>query len=162
MTFLYMYEKNKCNYIIIKNLLDNKMIFPKLEIFMELHEFNEMKDKIYAVMWPLNDISISRYRETKNEKIHKRKINSVILYDNYLVTFSEDKTIKILDKKNFKVICKIKGEFNLPIYTAIKIKYNDILIGYGNLIKIISLNIKEKKIIFLHIKLIWSHLTIPK
>ena len=73
MTFLYMYEKNKSNYIIIKNLLDNKMIIPKLEIFMELNEFNEMKDKIYAIMMPIKDISISRYREIKNENTTEKK-----------------------------------------------------------------------------------------
>lgn len=42
-TFLEMYKKNKNNYIIIKNLLDNKMIIPNIEMFIELDELDEKK-----------------------------------------------------------------------------------------------------------------------
>ena len=41
-----MYKKNKSNYIIIKNLQDNNMIIPKIEIFMNLDEYDEKKDKM--------------------------------------------------------------------------------------------------------------------
>ena len=150
LTFLNMYQRYKNNYIIIKNLLDNDMTIPKLEILMELDENNEKLDKIFEVLTPFyfndNDISISRYREIINLPLHKNKINSVILYSNFLITFSEDKSIKIIDKNNFNIIKEIYGEFDSPIYEAIKLLNQEIIVGYGDKIKIISFDENEKKI----------------
>jgi hypothetical protein len=142
-----MYKKNKSNYIIIKNLQDNNMIIPKIEIFMNLDEYDEKKDKIIEVFNPHSDISISRYREIKNISLHLNRITSVILYSDYLFTFSEDKSIKILDKNNFEIIKEINNEFDLPIYEAIKLRNKDIIVGYGNKIKIINFDMNEKKFI---------------
>ena len=146
MTLLNMYQKNKSNYIIIKNLVENSMIIPKLEISIDLDEFDEKNDKLYEVMSPMNDKSISRYREIIHLSLHKDKISSVLLYKDWLITFSEDKTIKILDKEKFNTLKEINDEFDLPIFEAIKLKNGDILVGYGNKIKIISFEKEEKKI----------------
>lgn len=116
------------------------------------------KDKIYATLTTMyeNEKSISRYREIINKPLHKNKINSVILYNEYLLTFSEDRTIKILDKNTFNFIQEINDEFDLPIFEAIKLKNQDIVVCYGNKIKIITFNEKEKKI---HNKQIISNFT---
>jgi len=150
LTFLNMYEKYKNNYIIIKNLIDNKEITPQIEILIDLNKNDEKLDIIYEIFSPFhfndNDISISRYREIVNLSLHKSKINSVILYSDYLVTFSEDKSVKIVDKENFNIIKEIYGEFDSPIYDAIKLRNQEIIVGYGNKIKIISFDENEKSI----------------
>ena len=146
MTFLNMYKKNQSNFILIKNILDNKEMIPKIELFMELDEYDEKKDKLFEVFNHFSDNTISRYREIINLSLHKNRITSVILYSDYLITFSEDKSIKILDKNNFEMIKEINNQFNLPIYEAIKLRNQDILVGYGNKLRIINFNENEKNI----------------
>ena len=132
MTFLNMYKKNQSNFILIKNILDNKEMIPKIELFMELDEYDEKKDKLFEVFNHFSDNTISRYREIINLSLHKNRITSVILYSDYLITFSEDKSIKILDKNNFEMIKEINNQFDLPIYKDIKIRNKDILIVNSN------------------------------
>ena len=60
-----------------------------------------------------------------------------------MITFSEDKFIKILDKNNFNIIKEINNEFDKPIYDAIQLRNENILVGYGNKMKIISINENE-------------------
>ena len=150
LTFLNMYERYRHSYIVIKNLLDNNIIIPKIEMTIELDENDEKLDKIYETLTPFyfndSDISISRYREIVNLPLHKNKINSVILYSNFLITFSEDKSVKILDKNTFSIIKEIYGEFDSPIFEAIKLRNQEIIVGYGDKIKIISFDENEEKI----------------
>ena len=150
LTFLNMYERYRHSYIVIKNLLDNNITIPKIEMTIELDENDEKLDKIYETLTPFyfndSDISISRYREIVNLPLHKNKINSVILYSNFLITFSEDKSVKILDKNTFSIIKEIYGEFDSPIFEAIKLRNQEIIVGYGDKIKIISFDENEEKI----------------
>ena len=137
-TFLKMYENNKLNYIVIQNLINNNI--PIQEIRLNI---NEEGDKIYDIFTPYFNKSICCY-EMYSKKLHVERINSVILLKlKYLITFSEDKIIKILDKNNFNIIKEINNEFDKPIYDAIQLRNENILVGYGNKMKIISINEKE-------------------